>query len=58
MRIADYDEWFCSLTDEEHDELERRGTNYHEAYSDYVSDAESQAYDEYKDERIQNASNS
>ena len=52
MRIPCYDEWLNNLTDEELETLEVENKDLLTAYEDFVSDAQDEAYHQYKDDKL------
>lgn len=52
MRILCYDEWLNKLTDEELESLELENKDLFTAYEDFVSDAQDEAYHQYKDDKL------
>ena len=52
MRIPCYDEWLSNLTDEELESLEIENKDLLTAYEDFVSDAQDEAYHQYKDDKL------
>ena len=52
MRIPCYDEWLNNLTDEELETLEIENKDLLTAYEDFVSDAQDEAYHQYKDDKL------
>ena len=52
MRIPSYDEWCDSLSDSELEELESTRTSLDDAYADFISDIQDEAYHEWKDSKL------
>ena len=52
MRIPSYSEWCDNLSDNELEKLEQTNTSLEDAYADFISDAQDEAYHEWKDNSL------